>query len=448
MFDAEVISVGDELTSGQRLDTNSQWISQRLGEIGVRTTRHTTVGDDLAANVDAFRQAAQRARFVVISGGLGPTLDDLTREAMAQAFDRPLELHEASLERIEQMFQQRKRPMPDRNRVQAYLPSGSQPIVNPHGTAPGVDLSVELASGQRCRLFALPGVPAELKQMWNETVEPSIEAELGNTQGPLRYHAIKVYGIGESDVEVKLPTLIARSRVPTVGITVSRATITLRIAGRSHTELEFKQLIAGTVDEIQTALGDLIFGEGDDELEHAVARQLIAQSLTLASVEVGASSLIPDWMLAARENAAEYYAGGLAFPNFEKAIQGLRNPLSGATENGSTSLGGLVSGQLKDLQRAVPVDSSSAQLVCSALARMVRERFGANVGLAFGIYPTLSQMSESSRVFEVVYALDLQTPQGSCTHTEQRALSGHPEVVTARIGKTALDIVRRQLTLS
>ncbi len=237
-MDAEVISVGDELTSGQRLDTNSQWISQRLGELGIRTIRHTTVGDDLSANISAFREAAARARYVIVSGGLGPTLDDLTREAMATAFDCPLQLHEPSLAHIEQMFVRRSRPMPERNRVQAMLPQGSQPIPNPHGTAPGIDL--QIASGtNRCRMFALPGVPAELKQMWQETVEPRIENELGSTEGPLRYYAIKVYGIGESDVEVKLPTLIARSRIPTVGITVSRATITLRIAGRARTEETF-----------------------------------------------------------------------------------------------------------------------------------------------------------------------------------------------------------------
>ena len=436
MFDAEVISVGDELTSGQRLDTNSQWISQRLGEIGVRTARHTTVGDDLAANVDAFRQAALRARFVVISGGLGPTLDDLTREAMAQAFDRTLELHQASLERIEQMFTQRRRPMPERNRLQAYLPSGSEPIVNPHGTAPGVDLSVEIAAGHRCRLFALPGVPAELKQMWSETVEPCIEAELGNPQGPLRYHAIKVYGIGESDVEVKLPTLIARSRMPTVGITVSRATITLRIAGRSHTESDFKQLIAATVEEIQTALGDLIFGEGDDELEHAVSRQLIAQQLTLASVEVGGSSLIPDWMLAASENAGQYYVGGLAFPTLERALQWLRGLVPSTAEPHASN----------NLTESSLPESNLTESLCAELAQLACKRFSANVGLAFGIYPTPPQMSQSSRVFEVVYAIHLQAPQGNRTYTEQRALSGHPEVVTARIAKTALDIVRRQLS--
>ncbi len=433
ILDAEVISVGDELTSGQRLDTNSQWLSQQLGEMGIRTTRHTTVGDDLRANIDAFRQAAGRARFVIISGGLGPTLDDLTRQAMAEAFERPLELHTPSLEHIERMFARRQRPMPERNRVQAFLPKGSQPIPNPHGTAPGVDLSVKVATDHVCRLFALPGVPAELKQMWSETVGPRIETEIGNTQGQLRYHAIKIYGIGESDVEVKLPTLIARDRVPTVGITVSRATITLRMAARSHTEEEFNQLIAPTVDEIHTALGDLIFGSGEDELEHAVSRALLDRKMTLASLEIGASSLIPDWMLSASANPSQFYAGGVAFPTIQQASAWFERTANDANETETAN----ELGQLTDL----------SEHACAKLAQLVRLRFGADIGLAFGVYPTQQELAESSRVFEVIYAINLTGPTAEDNSIEKRSLAGHPEVVTARIAKTALDLVRRKLTL-
>lgn len=423
MLEAEVVSVGDELTSGQRLDTNSQWLSQRLGEIGIRTIRHTTVGDDLQANIEAFRQAAGRARFVIISGGLGPTLDDLTREAMADAFQRPLELHTASLAHIENMFARRQRPMPERNRLQAFLPAGGKAIPNPHGTAPGIDLQVLVDSHHRCRLFALPGVPAELKQMWTESVAPRIESDLSNSQGQLRYHAIKIYGIGESDVEVKLPTLIARDRVPTVGITVSGATITLRIAARSHTQEAFDQLIAPTIADIETALGDLVFGTGDDELEHAVSRQLLDAGKTLASLEIGASSLIPDWLLAASSDAGRYYAGGIAFPSLRQA----GNWLHPAAE---------------DSRKLTDQVQESAY---GELAELVRIRFAADIGLAFGVYPTLSELAETSRVFEIAYAISLRTLHGNVVEFEKRSLAGHPEVVTARIAKTALDFVRRKL---
>ena len=430
-MEAEVISVGDELASGQRLDTNSQWLSQRLGELGVQTTRHTTVGDNLTANIDAFRQAAARARFVIISGGLGPTLDDLTREAMAEAFGKPLELHAPSLEHIEKMFAQRQRTMPERNRVQAFLPAGSESIPNPHGTAPGIDLKITAGGDYRCRVFALPGVPAELKQMWTETVEPRIESEIGNSQGQLRYHAIKIYGIGESDVEVQLPTLIARERSPTVGITVSRATITLRIAARCHTDGEFQQFIAPTVSEINAALGDLIFGAGDDELEQVVARQLIERKIKLASLEIGASSLIPDWMLAASQDAEAFYAGGIAFPTLRQASTWLKRSGEDSRDAEITN----------EQLTATELNEDT----CGRLAELVRVRFSANIGLALGIYPSPSELAESSRDFKIVYAISLATPSGQTLHSETRSLAGHPEVVTARIAKTALDIVRRKL---
>src|SRR5207302_10057775 len=135
---AEILSVGSELTSGQNLDTNSQWLSLRLAEIGIPVGWHTTVADDLADNVAAFRIAAGRARLVLITGGLGPTQDDLTREALARLAGMELVLDADSLEQIRQMFARRNRIMPDRNQVQAMFPSGAEPIPNHWATAPGI----------------------------------------------------------------------------------------------------------------------------------------------------------------------------------------------------------------------------------------------------------------------------------------------------------------------
>ena len=137
---AEIISIGDELTSGQRLDTNSQWISQQLGAIGVRVMYHTTVADDLQANIDVFRLAINRADIVVTTGGLGPTADDLTRESLAGAIGVELYQDELALRHIEELFISRGRTMPPKNIVQAQFPVGSTPIHNPEGTAPGIDL--------------------------------------------------------------------------------------------------------------------------------------------------------------------------------------------------------------------------------------------------------------------------------------------------------------------
>ena len=133
---AEVISVGDELTSGQRLDTNSQWLSQRLGEIGIPVLYHSTVGDDLQACVSVFLNAMSRANVIVATGGLGPTADDLTRRAIADAAGVELQLDQGLLDHIEEMFTSRGRTMPDRNRIQAMMPIGSQAIPNPARNGP------------------------------------------------------------------------------------------------------------------------------------------------------------------------------------------------------------------------------------------------------------------------------------------------------------------------
>src|SRR5215831_17261377 len=135
---AELLSIGSELTSGQNLDTNSQWISQRLAEMGIAVGWHTTLADDLDDNIAAFRIATQRAQLVLATGGLGPTQDDLTREALARAAGVELVFHEQSFARIQQMFASRGRTMPERNRVQALFPAGAEPIPNDRGTAPGI----------------------------------------------------------------------------------------------------------------------------------------------------------------------------------------------------------------------------------------------------------------------------------------------------------------------
>lgn len=172
---AEIMSIGDELTSGQRLDTNSQYLSQRLSDLGIQVRYHTTIGDELADNVDAFRIAAKRVDVVIATGGLGPTADDLTREAISEAFGLALELRPEALAHIESLFAMRKRPMPERNRVQAMFPETSRIIPNPHGTAPGIDVELTPNSPQtkrHCRIFALPGVPAEMMEMLDATVLP------------------------------------------------------------------------------------------------------------------------------------------------------------------------------------------------------------------------------------------------------------------------------------
>ena len=232
----EVVSIGDEMTSGARVDTNAAWLSRRLGELGIHVAFHSTVGDTLEHNVDVFRIASQRADVIVSTGGLGPTQDDLTRDAMSGLAEQPLELQSDSLQRIEEMFRRRKREMPERNRVQAMFPRGSLAIINPQGTAPGIELTVKAeARSTPSHFFALPGVPAEMKRMFDESVAERILALAGQSH-KIQHHVMKFFGTGESDMEQRLGDMISRERQPRVGITVSSATISLRISATAETD--------------------------------------------------------------------------------------------------------------------------------------------------------------------------------------------------------------------
>jgi nicotinamide-nucleotide amidase len=306
---AEVISIGDEMTSGQRLDTNSQWLSQQLADVGIRTAFHQTVGDDLAANVDVFRAAAQRADVVVASGGLGPTADDLTRQALADMLGVELVKDEAALAYIQSLFARRQRPMPERNVVQAMFPRGTRVIPNPHGTAPGIDADVPRLGRPPARFFCLPGVPAEMKEMFAATVAPALLAMLDSDARPIFHRVIRCFGVGESDLEAMLPDLIMRGRDPIVGITVSQATISLRISCAARNRAEADAKMQPTVDVITSCLGKLVFGAGEEELQHAVVRLLRERNQTLATLECGTGGRLADWLSEADPNGGCFRGG-------------------------------------------------------------------------------------------------------------------------------------------
>lgn len=317
---AEIIAIGDEITSGQTLDTNSQWLSRELESLGVRTLYHTTVGDELTPGVEVFRAAIDRADIVVATGGLGPTADDLTREALALATARPLELDPEALRFIETMFAQRRRPMPAQNRLQAMFPAGSRVVHNPHGTAPGIDLELTRSGKTPCRVICLPGVPAEMVEMWNDSVRATLRAFLGEDRRTIVRRRIHCFGAGESQIEAMLPDLIRRGRQPTVGITASKATITLRIAAEGNNEAECMAAMTPTIATIRECLGTLIFGEEDDQLQDAVVRLLRKRQKTLATAESATAGLLAEW-LAGVDAVEDVYRGGVVFVNNAESVE-------------------------------------------------------------------------------------------------------------------------------
>lgn len=276
---AEVIAVGDEMTSGQRLDTNTQWLAQQLNSIGIEVAYHSTVGDNLQRQTDVIRTAMDRANIVLMTGGLGPTKDDLTRQAIADAADVALEIDEVAVAHIESIFARNNRPMSPTNRNQGQFPAGGKLIHNEEGTAPGVDF--EFGSS---RVFAMPGVPYEMKLMWDSYIADELVSTFG-TKKVIRHHALRCFGIGESEAESRMPDLIARDRHPRVGITASKSIISFRITAVADSDEECHVQISSTSEYIRETLGEVVFGENEDRLSDATAKLLIDGDLSVAFVD-------------------------------------------------------------------------------------------------------------------------------------------------------------------
>lgn len=311
---AIILSVGDELVLGQTVDTNSAWISQQLAAVGVAVAAHLTVPDDQRAIEQAMLESVGRCDVLIISGGIGPTEDDLTRQALAAVMNVPLDVNETWSKELEKFFAARGRGMPEMNRIQAMIPRGATMIFNHAGTAAGIDASYRSGDQKTiCRVFVMPGVPKEMKAMFTRDVLPHVAQMSGGAV--ILSRTLHTYGMGESMVAERLGSQMMRGRNPSVGTTASEGQVSIRVNANYPTVDEARTQLEATCAACVDALGDVIYGQDGDDLPHVVGNLLLARRTaersypTVATAESCTGGLLAK-MLTDVAGSSEYFHRG------------------------------------------------------------------------------------------------------------------------------------------
>ena len=279
-MNCEIVTIGSELLHGQIIDTNASCIARTLNSIGLNIAFHTTVGDSSTQIKDVLFQAKNRTDLVITTGGIGPTEDDLTREAIADMVGVPLIFKGKLMDQIESMFKRIGYNMPENNRKQAFIPDGAIPIPNEIGTAPGFIIEKESKV-----IVALPGVPKELKYLLNKKVVPYLKKRFQLDQELIFPKTLKVTGMGESKVDTQIKDLIKETINPTIGILASPGDIRITITAWAKNEREAEALIRPIEQEMRSRLGNNIYGVNEDTLHGVVTNLLNKRGDTLSVLE-------------------------------------------------------------------------------------------------------------------------------------------------------------------
>jgi nicotinamide-nucleotide amidase len=284
---ADVLAIGTELLLGQIVDTNSSWIGEQMAAVGIDTMEHRKVGDNLPRMVAAMRSMLETADAVVICGGLGPTQDDVTREAIAELMGVDLERREELVDHIASLFGTRGRDMPANNLRQADVPKGAEPIPNPIGTAPGIRAELD---GKV--VYAVPGVPYEMQLMVREHVLPDLLARSGEAAAIVS-RSLKTWGASESGLAEMIADRVDSQQNPTIAFLARGIEgIVVRVTAKAATVAEAKALIEPEEAALRAVLGDLVFAVDDETMEHAVLARLAARGWTLGVAESLTGGLI------------------------------------------------------------------------------------------------------------------------------------------------------------
>ena len=329
-----ILSVGDELVLGQIDDTNASWLARRIPALGVMAGERRTVGDDQASIARAIVELSRTHSAVVVTGGLGPTLDDLTREALADAIAlasgesrAPLEEDPAGIAHLRKWFEEKGRVMPPLNRRQALRPPGTSLLANPNGTAPGI---ATWSSAPLC-VFCLPGPPREMQPMFDAEVAPQIAVD----GAVVLTAALHTVGLGESSLAEILGELMDRSRMPSVGTTAKAGIVTIRIRAEGNV-IDAQRALDATVDVCRSRVSNIIFGRDEDTLESSVGALLLAYGATLATAESCTGGLVSARLTDVPGSSAWFKGGFVVYAN-ERKMEDLGVPSSVLDEFGAVS---------------------------------------------------------------------------------------------------------------
>ncbi len=409
---AEVISVGTELLLGQITDTNATYICQRMAECGIPVYFRQTVGDNFERVQEAFRLAWSRAELIVFTGGLGPTEDDLTKEAVAAVLGADLVEDPGALAHLEQFFARRGRSMTANQRRQALIPRGALPIPNRWGTAPGVFWE---ADGRV--VVMVPGVPREMRGMVDEFVLPELRRRGWVGQEVIRSRVLRTVGIGEGQLEELIRDLIHTTN-PTVAPLAHVGEVHLRITARGFPE-EVSRLLDEAEARLRQRLGDAVYGVDDETLDGVVGRLLRDSGLRVAVAESCTGGLVGERLTSVPGSSAYFLGGVVAYGN-EAKVKLLGVPQSLLEEFGAVSAE-----------------------VAEAMARGAREAFGADVGIAVTGIAGPSGGTEAKPVGRVYLAL--ADAQSSRTVRADFGEEPGREGVRRLASQAALNLLRRYL---
>ena len=304
MATAEIVTVGTELLLGHLVDTNAAEIARSLAGAGIDVHRQTAVGDNVARIAQAVREALDRADALICTGGLGPTVDDMTREGIAAATDRPLELHAPSLDAIQARFMRFGRPMTDNNRRQAMFPRGSDVLENPRGSAPGfiVDDGVRV-------IVALPGVPSEMRGMLVDRVIPFLKQRF-SVDAAILTRVLHTIGCTESELDERIADLFREGVNPSIAVLAHSGQIDVKITAKAQTREEASSMIADLEPIVRERLGDVVYGVDAETLPRAMGAALRERGWTLAVAESCTGGMLGE-MITSEPGSSKYFLGGV-----------------------------------------------------------------------------------------------------------------------------------------